>query len=89
MSNGTKMVVVVAGVLGIVAGIAIGVGLEARPASAQVARFTECTSATMWISSGADMNQGRLEQTVRIPPGWTVIGGGGTNRPQPSLIICR
>lgn len=73
--------------LGLIVGAVGAWVLSSRPADAQV-RFTECTAATMWAGRGADLATARVAQTVRIPAGWTPIGG--TNRGgEPAIIICR
>lgn len=71
------------------AGLGGGVLLASSPPASAQARFTECTSATMWVSSGRDLNAGNPAQAVRIPAGWTPIGGGGVRGMEPVLIICR
>ena len=59
-------------------------------------QYTECFGATLWLTPGKSLNDGQIpEKTVKIPSGWTVVGGGyggggqGYTYAEPVMILCR
>lgn len=63
-------------------------GYGGQGAAAPRAQFTECFAARAWDASGRAVNSGRLPQTLRIPPGWTPVGGGALGG-DGVVILCR
>lgn len=77
-------------VIGVLVACLVGIGL--RTAEAQRARpqqYRECMSARGWHTSGENVNQGRISRTVRVPRGWTPIGGGGNVGGYTIFVMCR
>ena len=85
-----------AAVMGAVAlgGVAVGGWLfGAQHARAQQAAFTQCFVARQ---ESVDTNgegliaQPRQSETVHVPPGWTVVGGGGlVGNWTSTIVLCR
>lgn len=40
-------------------------------------QMTECVAVNTWVGRGRALNAGQFPEAVRVPPGWTPIGGGG------------
>ena len=52
-------------------------------------QFTECIAVELWTMSGKALNKGKEpKKTVKIPEGWTVVGGGGGGG-HPTVTICK
>jgi len=67
---------------------------QAAPTNVQSAgQYSECFGATMWRTSGRSLNNGQLpKKTVKVPEGWSVVGGGyggSTGGVEPVMILCR
>ncbi|MGI5861658.1 MAG: hypothetical protein ACOX6T_06325 [Myxococcales bacterium] len=77
-----------------VAGGAVIAG-RAGGAYAQETRpvFNECIAVSLYSTTGRDFNAGGLpDKTVKIPAGWTVVGGtvvGAGNAANPGVVLCR
>ncbi|HCF56945.1 MAG TPA: hypothetical protein DFS52_02985 [Myxococcales bacterium] len=77
-----------------VAGFAVIAG-RAGGAHAQETRpgFNECIAVSLYATSGRDFNAGNLpDKTVKIPAGWTVVGGtvvGAGTSTSPGMVLCR
>ncbi len=75
-----------------VGGIAVGL---IGGASAQEPRpgFSECVAVSLYATSGRDFSAGSLpDKTVKIPAGWTVVGGtvvGAGGAATPGIVVCR
>jgi len=58
-------------------------------------RYSECFATTMWMNYGEDVNDGEIPKTVKIPEGWTPVGGGfgGNNafkgNGEAVIILCK
>jgi len=83
----------------LVAGVALGgavVGatwVGVRPASAQVAppAFTHCffgRQESVDIDNSGIVATPDLAHTIVVPPGWTVVGAGGTGG-SATILLCR
>lgn len=60
--------------------------------AAQDKQFTECMGVITWFGRGRDVNAGRLpKKRLRVPAGWTPIGGGGPSDDgvEPYIILCK
>jgi len=52
--------------------------------------YYECFAATSYLVQGRSLNNQKApKKTVKIPPGWTVVGGGGVHGGNSVLIVCR
>ena len=50
---------------------------------------TECVAVELWTVSGKSINRGdEPKHTVKIPEGWTLVGGSGGGG-HPTIVICR
>jgi len=57
--------------------------------SKSTGHYSECFGASMWLTPGRSLNDGRLpKKTVKVPEGWTVVGGG-SSKGKPVMILCR
>lgn len=61
-----------------------------NPYNSQIIKpFTECFSASMWVYSGRSINNGENPtKTVKVPLGWSVVGGGSSSG-EPVVIMCK
>jgi hypothetical protein len=58
-------------------------------AQAGTKQYSQCFGALTWVYSGSDMNNGeKPTKLVRIPAGWTPVGGGGKGT-EGIVILCR
>ncbi|MEM1418323.1 MAG: hypothetical protein AAGH15_25735 [Myxococcota bacterium] len=94
MSKSHLLTVGLAAMFGYLAACATRAALPTSTAQAYPpvpGQFTECTAVSLWMGRGVNLNErGTIAQTVRVPPGWSVVGGGA--RPQNFegvMIICR
>jgi len=51
-------------------------------------KYTECFSAELDYESTTGVNRGELPTMLRVPPGFTVVGGSGMGG-YPSVVLCR
>ncbi len=59
-------------------------------------QYSECFAATTWIVTGRSLNDGKVSsKLVKVPTGFTPIGGGGApgpgpaSQPVPFIVFCR
>ena len=58
-------------------------------------QYKECFGATLWLTAGRRLNNGYIpEKTVKVPVGWTVVGGGYgpssiSGDAEPIMILCK
>jgi hypothetical protein len=54
-------------------------------------QYSECFAVTLWLHTGRALNKGALpKKMVRIPVGWTPVGGGARGQANEGvLILCR
>jgi hypothetical protein len=58
----------------------------------ETGQFSECFASSIYHVSGRDLNRGEMpRQTVRIPRGWTPVGGGvgGGGSSSTVVVLCR
>lgn len=70
--------------LGMVAGLAMAQVLSVRSVSAQPRQWQECFGSTLYNTSGRRLNSGDVPERVRVPSGWTPIGGDVAG-----IVFCR
>ena len=52
--------------------------------------FRECFASKTWQVGGRATSAGNFPELVRIPPGWTPVGGGGDASGREGIVIlCR
>lgn len=52
-------------------------------------KFTECAAVELYTVSPKHANKGKpIEDTTKIPEGWTLVGAGGGGG-HPTMMICR
>jgi hypothetical protein len=73
-----------------------GMTPAAPPAAAPGVEYTECFAAKLWTGEGAAVSAGDIPKTVKVPPGWTVVGGttasavvGMAVWAAPAMVLCR
>ena len=73
-----------------------GMTPAAPPAAAPGVEYTECFAAKLWTGEGAAVSAGEIPKTVKVPLGWTVVGGttasaavGMAVWPAPAMVLCR
>ncbi|MGC4122256.1 MAG: hypothetical protein QM765_48270 [Myxococcales bacterium] len=84
--------VALAALLGLAGGLLLQTGRADAQAATGPRAYTECFAATLYDMRGKDLNEGAApSKTVKIPPGWTPIGGGGGLRGDttPTVVLCR
>jgi hypothetical protein len=74
--------------------LARGMTPAVAPPPPAAGQYTECFAAKLWAANGDDVSAGRIPKTVRIPPGWVVVGGtttamGAGTTPLPAAVVCR
>lgn len=74
--------------------LAHGMTPAVAPPTPAAGQYTECFAAKLWTANGDDVSAGRIPKTVRIPPGWVVVGGtttamGAGTTPLPAAVVCR
>ena len=77
--------------LGITLGAATNSLLHPQTSTAQAKpkAFKECAGVTAWVYKARQINEGRdLEKLLKIPEGWTPIGGAVTGK-YGGVILCR
>lgn len=55
-------------------------------------QYTECVAISLWVGSGRSLNEaGQIPESVRVPSGWTPVGGGarGETGREGMMILCR
>lgn len=54
-------------------------------------QYSECFAVTLWLHTGRALNKGAIpRKIVRIPVGWTPVGGGARGQANEGvLILCR
>jgi hypothetical protein len=64
--------------------------LSASSAHAQAGQrvWRECFSTSVWNQSGRRVNGGDLPEMVRVPAGWTPVGGG-SHGDYGMVVLCR
>lgn len=83
----TLMFLLVLGI-GCVAGSVVRPAVTAAQSNPSQGIYQECISVTLYATSGRRMNSGTIPDTVRIPAGWHVVGGGGTQGGA-IAVLCR
>ena len=71
--------------------LTIAADKEGGPAPLSSKKTKECVAVELWRVSGKAVNKGMPIQdkhTVKIPEGWTVIGGTGGGG-HPTIAMCR
>ena len=65
-------------------------GTFSAPAFAEP-QYSECFAVTLWLHTGRALNKGALpKKMIRIPVGWTPIGGSGRGQTNEGvMILCR
>lgn len=82
----SKKLILVA--LGIVLGLVVAALLIQPSVRAQTA-YSECGFLTMPnASNGAEMAGRPPQHPIRIPPGWTPVGGGTYRDGLPGVVVC-
>ena len=76
-------------VLGLLLGVSVSVLFSHPLASAQTG-YSECGFLTLPnASNGAELAGRPPEHPIRVPPGWTPIGGGQYVDRLPGVVVCR
>ena len=79
-------------VLLVALGVVVGAGVSAlvvQPSVRAQASYSECGFLTMPnASNGADMAGRAPEHPIRIPSGWTPVGGGTYRDQLPGVVVC-
>ena len=86
-----KIILIFAGMfIGCAAAVSIpAVTAQTGTEAAAPGQFSECFATTVTLVRGVDLNEGEMpERTVRVPPGWTPIGGGAAQGGSVA-ILCR
>jgi len=54
-------------------------------------QYQECFAVSLWSISGRNLNEGQMpKKTVKIPTGWTPMGGGyDAGAGEGNMILCR
>jgi hypothetical protein len=54
-------------------------------------QYQECFAVSLWSISGRNLNEGQMpKKTVKIPTGWTPMGGGyDAGAGEGNTILCR
>lgn len=69
-----------------------GVNLHHAGQAATGPQFTECFAAKVWQGDGPSVSAGEIPKTLKIPAGWTVVGGTTAafgNSAAPAALLCR
>lgn len=73
-----------------------GMTPAAPPAPPAGVQYTECFAAKLWTGEGGAVSAGEIPKTVKVPPGWTVVGGttasavvGMAVWAAPAMVLCR
>lgn len=74
--------------------LASGMTPAVAPPPPPAGQYTECFAAKLWTANGDEVSAGRIPKTVKIPPGWVVVGGtttamGAGTTPLPAAVVCR
>lgn len=70
--------------LGCAAQVATSHAISAAQSDPERGIYRECFSATLYITSGRDLNHGEIPDLVTIPAGWHVAAGGPG-----AAVLCR
>lgn len=74
---------------GILLGAVLSTFLTERSVGAQ-ATYSQCAFLTIpGASNGADLGGRTPEHPIRVPAGWTPVGGGEFNVRLPGVVVCR
>jgi hypothetical protein len=75
----------------VAAGVLLGQFVRADAQTAPQSKgFHECFAARTWQYAPEDVNTHDMtKKTLKVPPGWSVVGGGGHSAGDGIVILCR